>query len=45
MMMLLGIKDENAIAHLDRTIGKKYTHHDIQNETLNIMSHMFCSLN
>ena len=37
-MMLLGTKDESIIAHLDGTIGNKYTHHDIHNELLNIMS-------
>ena len=39
LMMLLGTKDESIIAHLDRIIGNKYTHHDTQNELLNIMSH------
>ena len=38
LMMLLGTKFESRIAHLDGTIGNKYTHHDIQNELLNIMS-------
>ena len=39
LMMLLGTKDGSIIAHLDGTIGNKYyTHHDIQNELLNIMS-------
>ena len=38
LMMLLGTKDESIIAHLDGTIGNKYTHHDIHNELLNIMS-------
>ena len=37
-MMLLETKDESIIAHLGGTIGNKYTHHDIQNELLNIMS-------
>ena len=37
--MLLGTKDESIIAHLDRIIGNKYTHHDTQNELLNIVSH------
>ena len=36
--MLLGKKDESIIAHLEGTIGNKYTHHDIQNELLNVMS-------
>ena len=38
LMMLLGTKDESIIAHLDGAIGTKYTHHDRQNELLNIMS-------
>ena len=38
-LMLLGTKDESIIAHLDRIIGNKYTHHDTQNELLNIVSH------
>ena len=43
-MMLLGTKDESTIAHLEETIGNKYTHHDVQNELLNIMSrHVFLS--
>ena len=37
LMMLLGTKDESIIAHLDATIRNKYTHHDIQNELLNMM--------
>ena len=37
-MMLLGTKGESIIAHLDGSIGNKYTRHDIQNELLNIMS-------
>ena len=36
-MMLLGTKDESMIAHLDGTIGNKYTHLDIQNEFLYII--------
>ena len=38
LMMLLGTKDESITAHLDETLVKKYTHHDIQNELGNIMS-------
>ena len=37
-MMLLGTKDKSVVAYLDGTIGSKYTHHDIQNELLNITS-------
>ena len=37
-MILLGTEDESIVAHLDGTIGNKYTHDDIQNELLNIMS-------
>ena len=40
LMMLLGTKDESIIAHLDRRIGNKYTHCDIQNELLNITSRL-----
>ena len=38
LMMLLGTKNECIRAHLDGTIENKYTHHNIQNELLNIMS-------
>ena len=38
LMMLLRIKDGSIIAHLDGKIGNKYTHHDTQNELLNIIS-------
>ena len=38
LMMLLGTKDGSIIAHLNGIIGNKYTHHDTQNELLNIMS-------
>ena len=38
LLMLLEMKGENIIAHLDGTIGNKFTHHDIHNESLNIMS-------
>ena len=38
LMILLGTKDESIIAHLEGTIGNKYTHYDIQNELLHIMS-------
>lgn len=38
VMMLFGTKDESKIAHLDGTIANKYTHHDIQDELLNILS-------
>ena len=37
-MMLLGTKEESIVAHLDGTIGTKYTHQDIHNQSLNIMS-------
>ena len=40
LMMLLGTKDESIIAHLDRRIGNKFTHCDIQNELLNITSRL-----
>ena len=36
--MLIGRKDEIIIAHLDGSLGNKYTHHDMQNELLNIIS-------
>ena len=36
--MLIGRKDESIIAHLGGTLGNKYTHHDMQNELLNIIS-------
>ena len=36
--MLPGTKDESVVAYLNGTIGSKYTHHDIQNELLNITS-------
>ena len=38
LIMLIGRKDESIIAHLDGSLGNKYTHHDMQNELLNIMS-------
>ena len=38
LIMLIGRKDESIIAHLDGTLGNKYTHHDMQNELLNIIS-------
>ena len=38
LIMLIGRKDESIIAHLDRSLGNKYTHHDMQNELLNIIS-------
>ena len=38
LMMLLGTKDKSVVAYLDGTIESKYTHHDIQNELLNITS-------
>ena len=38
LMMLLGTKEESIVAHLDGTIGTKYTHQDIHNQLLNIMS-------
>ena len=38
LMFLLGTKDENITAHLNRASGNKYTHHDIQNELLDIMA-------
>ena len=38
LMMLLGTKGENIIAHLDGTIRNKFTHHDIHKESMNIMS-------
>ena len=37
-MMLLGTKEESIVAHLDGTIGTKYTHQDIHNQSFNIMS-------
>ena len=39
LIILLGTKDKSIVAHLGGTIGKKYTHHDINNELLNIISH------
>ena len=38
LIMLIGRKDESIIAHLGGTLGNKYTHHDMQNELLNIIS-------
>ena len=38
LMMLLGTKEESIVAHLDGTIGTKYTHQYIHNQLLNIMS-------
>ena len=38
-MILLATKDENTQDHLQGSFGRKYTHHDIQNELLEIMAH------
>ena len=38
LIMLIGRKDESIIAHLDGSLGNKHTHHDMQNELLNIIS-------
>ena len=38
LIMLIGRKDESIIDHLGGTLGNKYTHHDMQNELLNIIS-------
>lgn len=38
LLRLLGTKDPNIMKHLDGSVGYKYTHHDIQNEILNIMA-------
>ena len=37
-LLLLGTKDDNITKHLQGQIGYKYTHHDTQNELLNIMA-------
>ena len=37
-LLLLGTKDDNITKHVHRQIGHKYTHNDIQNELLSIMS-------
>ena len=38
LLYLLGTKDENITKHLDGQGGFKYTHHDSQNEILDIMA-------
>ena len=37
-LLLLGTKDDNITKHIHGQIGHKYTHNDIQNELLSIMS-------
>jgi len=37
-LRLLGAKDDNVIKHLQGQIGHKYTHHNMQNELLDIMA-------
>ena len=37
-LLLLGAKDDNIIKHLQGQIGHKYTHHNMQNELLDIMA-------
>lgn len=38
LLHLLGTKDDSIIKHLQGQVGHKYTHHNIQNELLNIMA-------
>ena len=38
LLRLLGTKHENILKHLDDSIGHKYTYHNFQNETLDIMT-------
>lgn len=38
LLLLLGTKDENIANRLQGKAGYKYTHHDVQNELLNIMA-------
>ena len=37
LVYLLGTKDKNIRDHVNGNIGHKYSHHDVQNELLNIM--------
>ena len=37
-LLLLGTKDDNITKHIHGQIGHKYTHNDIQNELLSIIS-------
>ena len=37
LLILFGSKDENVADHISGKIGDKYSHHDIQNELLNLM--------
>lgn len=38
LLHLLGTKDENIKKHLDDKMGYKYTHHDFQNEIIDVMA-------
>ena len=38
LLYLLGSNDKNIIEHLNRKVGHKYNHHDVQNELLNNMA-------